>query len=76
MSKEGMLSILFKRTGILHAYLSAKIRNPINPAVGYKYGAYIPNLFEIKIERSDTILRNSIFEILRFCGSLLPYPEP
>jgi hypothetical protein len=24
----------------------------------------------IKIEQSETILRNSIFDILRFCGSL------
>jgi len=28
--------------------------------------------FSYKLERSDTILRNSIFDILRFCGSLFP----
>jgi len=27
-----------------------------------------------KLERSDTTLRNSLFDILRFCGWLFPLP--
>jgi len=29
--------------------------------------------FTMKIERSDSILRNSLFDILRFCGSLFDF---
>ena len=32
-------------------------------------------LFYKKLERSDSILRHSIFDILRFCGSLFNFVE-
>ncbi len=34
-------------------------------------GMYSVNIIK-KIERSDTTLQHSIFDILRFCGSLFP----